>query len=54
VLAQIEANLAMRALIQQGIDAVQVLDFVQECGRVRAIPGALNMAPSATEECEHG
>jgi hypothetical protein len=33
---------------------VQVLDFVQERGRVRAIPGALNTAPSATEEGEHG
>jgi thiamine biosynthesis protein ThiI len=48
VLAQIEAKLDMRALIQQGIDAVQVLDFVQEYGRVRATPGALNTTPSAT------
>lgn len=54
VLAQIEANLDMRTLIQQGIDTVQVIDFVQERRRVRAIPGALNTAPSAMEEGEHG
>ena len=38
VLSQIEARLDMRALIQQGIDTVQVVDFVQERGRVRATP----------------
>jgi thiamine biosynthesis protein ThiI len=53
MLAQIEANLDMRTLIQQGIDTVQVIDFVQERRRVRAIPGALNTAPSAMEEGEH-
>jgi tRNA uracil 4-sulfurtransferase len=48
MLAQIEAKLDMRTLIQQGINAVQVVDFVQERGRVRATPGALETAPSAT------
>ena len=54
VLARIEAELDIRTLIQQGIDAVQVLDFVQERGRVRATPGTLHTAPSATGEGEHG
>jgi thiamine biosynthesis protein ThiI len=54
VLAQIEAKLDIWTLIQQGIDAVQVLDFVQERGRVRATPGALDTAPSAMGEGEHG
>jgi hypothetical protein len=54
VLTQIEAELDMRALIQQGIDTVQVLDFVQERGRVRATPSALNTAPSAAGEGNHG
>jgi thiamine biosynthesis protein ThiI len=54
VLAQIEAKLDLRALIQHGIEAVQVLDFVQERGRVRATPGAMHTAPSALEEGEHG
>jgi tRNA uracil 4-sulfurtransferase len=53
-LAQIEAKLDLRALIQQGIDTVQVLDFVQERGRVRASPGELPSASSATGEGEHG
>jgi tRNA uracil 4-sulfurtransferase len=54
VLARIEAKLDMPGLIQQGVDTVQVLDFVQERGRVRVFPGALNMAPSATGEGEPG
>jgi hypothetical protein len=54
VLAQIEAKLDMRALIQQGIDTVQMLDFVQENRRVRATPGALSTTSSATGEDEHG
>jgi tRNA uracil 4-sulfurtransferase len=54
VLAQIEAKLDLRALIQQGIDTVQVLDFVQERGRVRASPGELPAASPATGEGEHG
>jgi thiamine biosynthesis protein ThiI len=54
VLAHIEAKLDMQGLIQQGIDTVRVLDFVQERGRVRASPGTLNTTPSATEEGEHG
>ena len=54
VLSQIEATLDMGTLIQQGIDTVQVVDFVQERGRVRVTPGALNSAPSATQEGEHG
>jgi tRNA uracil 4-sulfurtransferase len=49
-IAQLEAKLDMRTLIQQGIDTVQVLDFVQEHGRVRASPGALTTAPSAAGE----
>jgi thiamine biosynthesis protein ThiI len=49
-IAQLEAKLDMRTLIQQGIDTVQVLDFVQERGRVRASPGALTTAPSAAGE----
>jgi tRNA uracil 4-sulfurtransferase len=53
VLAQIEANLDMQALIQQGIDTVQVLDFVQERGRVRVSPGALHSTPSITDERRH-
>jgi thiamine biosynthesis protein ThiI len=54
VLVQSEAKLDMRGLIQQAIDTVQVLDFVQERGRVRAFPGDLHSAPSATREGEHG
>jgi tRNA uracil 4-sulfurtransferase len=49
-ISQLEAKLDMRTLIQQGIDSVQVLDFVQEQGRVRASPGALTTAPTAAEE----
>jgi tRNA uracil 4-sulfurtransferase len=48
VLVQSEANLDMQVLIQQGINMVQVLDLVQERGRVRAFPGDLHSAPSAT------
>jgi tRNA uracil 4-sulfurtransferase len=47
-MAQIEAKLDMTALIQQGIESVQVLDFVQEHGRVRVSSGALSTVP-ATE-----
>jgi thiamine biosynthesis protein ThiI len=54
VLVQSEAKLDMQVLIQQGIDAVQVLDFVQERGRVRAFPGDLHSAPSTAGEGEHG
>jgi thiamine biosynthesis protein ThiI len=54
VLAQIEAKLDMAALIQQGINMVQVLDFVQEGGRVRASPGTLHSAPSAMGEDARG
>jgi hypothetical protein len=53
VLAEIEAKLDMQALIQQGINMMQVLDFVQEGRRVRASPGALHSAPSATGEGAH-
>jgi tRNA uracil 4-sulfurtransferase len=53
VLAQIEARLDMQALIQQGIDTVQVLDFVQERGRIRVSPGALPSEPAAAGEREH-
>lgn len=35
VIARIEANLDIHGLIQQGIDNVQVFDFVQERGRVK-------------------
>jgi tRNA uracil 4-sulfurtransferase len=54
VLVQSEAKLDMQVLIQQGIDAVQVLDFVQEHGRVRGFPGDLHSAPSAAGEGEQG
>jgi tRNA uracil 4-sulfurtransferase len=54
VLVQSEAKLDMRMLIQQAIDTVQVVDFVQERGQVRACPGDLHSAPSATAEGEHG
>jgi thiamine biosynthesis protein ThiI len=50
VLSEIESKLAMETLIQQGADSVQVVDFVQERGRVRASPGTLNTAPSPTME----
>jgi tRNA uracil 4-sulfurtransferase len=53
LLTHIEAKLDMQGLIQQGINTVQVLDFVQDRGRVRASPGALYTAPSATGEGEH-
>jgi tRNA uracil 4-sulfurtransferase len=53
VLVQSEAKLDMRVLIQQGIDTVQVVDFVQERGRVRAFPGTLHPAPSTAGEGEH-
>jgi thiamine biosynthesis protein ThiI len=54
VLAEIEAKLDIQALVQQGIDTVQVLDFAQERGRVRASPGALNTAPSTARGHEYG
>jgi thiamine biosynthesis protein ThiI len=54
VLSQIEARLDMRALIQQGIDTVQVVDFVQERGRVRATPSTLSTIPPAAREGDHG
>jgi thiamine biosynthesis protein ThiI len=47
-IAQIEAKLDMTALIQQGIEGVQVFDFVQEQGRVRVSSGTLSTVP-ATE-----
>jgi tRNA uracil 4-sulfurtransferase len=53
VLAQIEAKLDMQAMIQQGIDTVQVLDFVQERSRVRVFPGTLHSTPSITDERRH-
>jgi thiamine biosynthesis protein ThiI len=45
-IAEIEAKLDMTALIQQGIESVQVLDFVQERGRVRVSSGDLRTAPA--------
>jgi tRNA uracil 4-sulfurtransferase len=45
-IAQIEAKLDMTALIQQGIDSVQVLDFVQEHGHVRISSGDLKTVPA--------
>jgi thiamine biosynthesis protein ThiI len=52
-IAESEAKLDMQTLIQQGIDTVQVLDFMQERDRVRASPGDLKTAPSATGGREH-
>jgi thiamine biosynthesis protein ThiI len=46
VLAQIEAKLDTQALIQQGIETVQVLDFIQERGRVKVSPRDLKTALS--------
>jgi thiamine biosynthesis protein ThiI len=54
VLSQIEAKLDMQALIQQGIDTAQVVDFVQEHRRVRATPSALHAPPPAPEKNDHG
>jgi thiamine biosynthesis protein ThiI len=54
VLAQLESKLDTQALIQQGIEAVHVLDFVQEQGRVRVTPGTLTTVPSSTAEGGHG
>jgi len=45
-MAQIEAKLDMTSLIQQGIESVQVLDFVQERGLVRVSSGALRTVPA--------
>jgi tRNA uracil 4-sulfurtransferase len=53
VLVQSEAKLDMRVMLQQGIDSVQVVDFVQERGRVRTFPGDLHSAPSAAGEAAH-
>jgi tRNA uracil 4-sulfurtransferase len=39
VIGQIEAKLDTQTLTQHGIDTAQVLDFVQEQGRVRTYPG---------------
>jgi tRNA uracil 4-sulfurtransferase len=44
-IAQMEAKLDMTSLIQQGIESVQVLDFVQEGGRVRVSSGSLSTKP---------
>jgi thiamine biosynthesis protein ThiI len=49
-MAQIEAQLDMTALIQHGIENVQVLDFVQERGRVRVSSGDLKTMPAQEEE----
>jgi tRNA uracil 4-sulfurtransferase len=54
VLAQLESKLDMQALIQQGMDTVHVLDFVQDHRRVRVTPGTLTTVPSATAEGGHG
>jgi thiamine biosynthesis protein ThiI len=51
-LAHIEATLDMQALIQHGINAVQVLDFVQESGRVRVSPGVVQTAHSVIQKGE--
>jgi thiamine biosynthesis protein ThiI len=53
VLAQIEAKLDIQTLIQQGIDTVQVLDFVQENRRVRVTSGTLPTTSPATGADEH-
>ena len=45
-IAGLEAKLDIRGLIQQGIGGAQVLDFVQELGRVRFSHGTLNTATS--------
>lgn len=46
---RLEARLDVAKLIRQGIEGVQVLDFVQERGHVHAHPGELRMAFSAMD-----
>jgi thiamine biosynthesis protein ThiI len=46
-LADLEAKLDIPGLIQQGIEKVQVVDFVQEQGRVTMSHGTLNTTASA-------
>jgi thiamine biosynthesis protein ThiI len=53
VLTEIEAKLDMPALLQQAINAVHMLDFVQENGRVRVSPGRWHVASAATGERRH-
>ncbi len=48
-IARLEMRLDMMKLIQQGIEGVQVLDFVQEGGRVRTSPGQLKTGLSAED-----
>jgi tRNA uracil 4-sulfurtransferase len=50
VIARIEANLDIHDLIQQGIDNVQVLDFVQERGRVKTYTRDLQTSLSTDRE----
>jgi thiamine biosynthesis protein ThiI len=50
VIARIEASLDIRGLIQQGIDNVQVSDFVQERGRVKVYARDLQAPLSADRE----
>lgn len=53
MIAQLEAKLDMQTLIQQGIDAAQVIDFVQERGRVRAHSGDVKTLLSPGGERKH-
>jgi thiamine biosynthesis protein ThiI len=50
VIARIEASLDIHGLIQQGIDNVQVFDFVQERGRVKTYTRDLQTSLSADRE----
>jgi thiamine biosynthesis protein ThiI len=50
VIARIEAHLDIRGLIQQGIDNVQVFDFVQEQGRVKVYTRDLQTSLSTDRE----
>jgi tRNA uracil 4-sulfurtransferase len=54
VLAQIEAKLDIGTLIQQGINKVQVFDFVQQGGPVRVSPAAWHSAASTAGEGARG
>ncbi|MBI3327492.1 MAG: tRNA 4-thiouridine(8) synthase ThiI, partial [Nitrospinae bacterium] len=43
-IARMEARLDMRKLVQEGVEGVKVIDFVQEGGHVRVCSGELQRA----------
>jgi thiamine biosynthesis protein ThiI len=46
-IAALEARLAPTMLVQQGLEGAQLLEFVQEQGRIRVYPGDLKTTPGA-------